>query len=154
MVSGEELSSNSICLKMPVHSLEALELVNCHHEKFRCEYTILCLLFAEKAITLTQHKLQSLTWFFGSYHIIGIPKGIAVFLLFIQSHNEFEHDVDITWGAQSLFWSNGQPKYNWYNFWRSDVIVCHLAVIVKEPYIQQNVSGWSIHFWGVMVFSY
>jgi hypothetical protein len=53
MVSGEELSSNSICLKMPIYSLEALELVNSHHEEFRCEYTILCLLFAEKPVTVT-----------------------------------------------------------------------------------------------------
>jgi hypothetical protein len=56
MVSGKELSSNSTCLKTPFHSLGALELANSHHEEFRCEYTILCLLFAEKPVTLTQHK--------------------------------------------------------------------------------------------------
>jgi hypothetical protein len=32
MASGEEPSSHSV-LKMPVQSLEILELVNCHHEE-------------------------------------------------------------------------------------------------------------------------
>jgi hypothetical protein len=34
MASGEELSSRTICSKVPVHSPEALELVIYHHEGF------------------------------------------------------------------------------------------------------------------------
>jgi hypothetical protein len=32
MASGEETSTRFICSEVPVHSLEALELVNCHHK--------------------------------------------------------------------------------------------------------------------------
>jgi hypothetical protein len=65
MASGEEPSLHSV-LKMPVNSLEILELVNCHHEGlaslqnlgFGSAYTVLYLLFAVKSVTLTRQKQQ------------------------------------------------------------------------------------------------
>jgi hypothetical protein len=68
MASGEELSSRSICSKVPVHSLEALELVICHHEGLSSLQSLglgtkfLCLFFAEKLVTQQKAVFILILW--------------------------------------------------------------------------------------------
>jgi hypothetical protein len=58
---------------------------------------VLCLLLAEKTVTLAQRK-TFINMIFYFRRIIEIAKVFAVFLLFIQSPHPFEHGVHMVQG--------------------------------------------------------
>ena len=123
---------------MPAHSLEALELFLRDWPHYRGKVLVhnFMLLFAEKLVKPTQRTRQSSPRFFRSHHATGMAKGTGVFLWFIQSRNPLStRYISHVW---SLSWSpNGQPKYNWYNFWRSGVTVRQWTFAVNEPHTYQ-----------------